>query len=122
VGRNFAAGMTGGVAYVLDMKETFERNSNRELAKLERVTSESDEQMLRRLIERHSELTGSLRAREVLWNWSRFKPRFWQVVTQGAMAVRADQQTYRRASREAATIDSNESIPISPPRRISASK
>ncbi|HKP86720.1 MAG TPA: glutamate synthase large subunit [Blastocatellia bacterium] len=121
VGRNFAAGMTGGVAYVLDVNASFERNCNRELVKLERVESDSDEQALKRLIEQHCELTGSLRAREVLWHWLQFKPRFWQVVTQGAQASKSESDARRRAGVEAATTDSNESIPITSPRRISAS-
>jgi glutamate synthase domain-containing protein 2/glutamate synthase domain-containing protein 3 len=115
VGRNFAAGMTGGVAYALDMNGSFERNCNRELVRLERLGSDADEQALRRLIERHLELTGSRRARETLWQWSEFKPRFWQVITQGA-------QSSKRANTEAAIADSNESISVSPPRRIFASQ
>ena len=115
VGRNFAAGMTGGVAYVLDVNRGFERNCNHELVRLERVTNNQDEQMLRRLIAQHSELTGSLRAREVLWHWSKFKPRFWQVITQGAQTAKTDVET------EVAATDSGEPITIAPPRRISAS-
>src|SRR5207244_5771843 len=66
VGRNFAAGMTGGVAYALDLNENFKRHCNHELVTIEPVGI-SDEQELRRLIQRHLELTGSLRARDVLW-------------------------------------------------------
>jgi glutamate synthase domain-containing protein 3 len=110
-GRNFAAGMTGGVAYVLDINREFERNCNHELVRLERVTSDPDEQTLRRLIGQHSELTGSLRAREVLWHWTKFKPRFWQVITQGAQTTKTD----------TTATDSSEPITIAPPRRISAS-
>jgi glutamate synthase domain-containing protein 2/glutamate synthase domain-containing protein 1/glutamate synthase domain-containing protein 3 len=115
VGRNFAAGMTGGVAYVLDVNRDFERNCNHELVRLERVANDHDEQTLRQLIAQHSELTGSKRAREVLWNWAKFKPRFWQVITQGTQAARTDSEI------EATATDSSEPVIIAPPRRISAS-
>ncbi len=85
VGRNFAAGMTGGAAFVLDCEASFQRNCNHEHIKLESISSEHDEQALRSLVERHYELTGSLRAREVLWHWNEYLPRFWKVVTQGAL-------------------------------------
>ena len=64
-GRNFGAGMTGGVAFVLDVNERFERNCNQEMVQLERALGEEAEQRLRQLIERHYELTGSARARDV---------------------------------------------------------
>ncbi len=83
-GRNFAAGMTGGVAYVLDEKSSFQRNCNHELVELRQVESRGDMQTLRVLIERHYELTGSPRAREVLWHFDSYRPLFWKVVTQGA--------------------------------------
>jgi glutamate synthase (ferredoxin) len=83
VGRNFAAGMTGGTAFVLDLKDNFQRNCNHELVKLRRVASDYDLQLLHRLIERHYELTSSLRARQLLWHWDEFLPMFWKVITQG---------------------------------------
>jgi len=88
VGRNFAAGMTGGVAYALDLNENFKRHCNHELVTIDTV-GVSDEQELRRLIERHLELTGSLRARDVLWHWDHYRRLFWKVVTQGATAAPA---------------------------------
>jgi glutamate synthase domain-containing protein 2/glutamate synthase domain-containing protein 1/glutamate synthase domain-containing protein 3 len=84
VGRNFAAGMTGGEAFVLDAKGNFLRNCNHELVGLEQVCARDDAQTLRALIERHYELTGSPRAREVLSYWSECLPRFWRVITEGA--------------------------------------
>jgi glutamate synthase domain-containing protein 2/glutamate synthase domain-containing protein 3 len=86
-GRNFAAGMTGGVAYVLDSGSSFHANCNHELVKLERVERDADARELKLLIERHHQLTGSRRAREVIWRWEVYRPLFWKVVTQGAQAV-----------------------------------
>jgi glutamate synthase domain-containing protein 2/glutamate synthase domain-containing protein 1/glutamate synthase domain-containing protein 3 len=98
VGRNFAAGMTGGVAFVMDANGSFLRNCNHELVELEQVSAGDDARVLRALIERHYELTGSQRAREVLWYWSECMFRFWKVVTEGARLVveRNNLQTPRR--------------------------
>jgi glutamate synthase domain-containing protein 3 len=82
VGRNFAAGMTGGTAYVLDIDGSFESRCNQELVKLEVVNQRSDELIIRRLVTRHYEVTGSPRAREVFWNWAFFRPLFWKVITE----------------------------------------
>jgi glutamate synthase domain-containing protein 3 len=108
VGRNFGAGMTGGIAFVLDVNERFERNCNQEMVQLEREMSEEVEQRLRHLIERHYELTGSLRAREVLWHWVVYRSRFWQVVTQGELAARA-------AAQQADTAEVAEEVAVSKP-------
>jgi glutamate synthase domain-containing protein 3 len=69
VGRNFAAGMSGGIAYVLDEKRDFaEKRCNTKEVDLEAV-SEEDAAMLQTLISRHAELTGSPRAKWILENW-----------------------------------------------------
>ncbi len=109
-GRNFAAGMTGGVAYVLDLTGSFSRRCNQDMVNLERVTRGVEARSLRALIERHHELTGSFRAREVLWHWDSYRPMFWKVVTQGAQAA-------ARAEAECALAEEASE----PRRRISAS-
>jgi glutamate synthase (NADPH/NADH) large chain len=79
-GRNFAAGMSGGVAYVFDEHGDFtEKRCNLESVDLEPVLEESDLQVLRDLISRHSELTGSPRAKWILENWREQMPRFIKV-------------------------------------------
>jgi glutamate synthase domain-containing protein 3 len=108
VGRNFAAGMTGGVAYALDVEGGFPRNCNRELITLEQVTSDGEARLLRSLIERHYEMTGSLLARRVLWQWESFRPLFWKVVTQGAQLARLEEDL---------SFDQEE---VAPRRRVSA--
>jgi len=121
-GRNFGAGMTGGVAFVLDVNERFERNCNQEMVQLERALDEETEQRLRRLIERHHELTGSARAREVLWHWVVYRSRFWQVVTQGEVAARAAAATLQADTIEATEAETaseaGDPITIESPRRL----
>jgi glutamate synthase domain-containing protein 3 len=102
VGRNFAAGMTGGAAYVLDIDGLFESRCNQELVKLEVVSQRRDEQIIRRLVARHYELTGSLRAREICWNWAFFRPLFWKVITEAEVRSQLEAQEIIPAHRPAA--------------------
>ena len=67
VGRNFAAGMSGGIAYVWDPEGRLEAQCNHAGVALEPV---DDPEWLRTMIERHQKLTGSARAAEILANWS----------------------------------------------------
>jgi glutamate synthase (ferredoxin) len=65
-GRNFAAGMSGGIAYVLDERGDFHDRVNTQMVSLERLTDEAEITGVRRLVERHVEHTSSSRARQVL--------------------------------------------------------
>ncbi|GAB7010491.1 glutamate synthase large subunit [Halorubrum trueperi] len=69
-GRNFAAGMSGGVAYVYDPDVRLDDRVNRGMVSVSEALDESDEQMLRRLVENHRAYTGSDRAAELLDEWS----------------------------------------------------
>jgi glutamate synthase (NADPH/NADH) large chain len=69
-GRNFAAGMSGGVSYIWDPDNKFEANCNMEMVELESVEDAEDITELQNLIEEHAERTGSTVAAEVLDNWS----------------------------------------------------
>jgi len=76
-GRNFAAGMSGGVAYVFDERLDFtEKRCNRQSVDLEPVMEVQDEEIVKDLVTRHLELTGSRRAKWILENWSEVLPRF----------------------------------------------
>jgi glutamate synthase domain-containing protein 3 len=77
-GRNFAAGMSWGNAYVLDQDGSFERKLNTELVRIDRVEP-SDASGLRALIEEHVEKTGSPWGTEILSRWEQFLPLFWKV-------------------------------------------
>ena len=79
-GRNFAAGMSGGIAYVYSRQpRQFEQRCNLELVELERVTDEDDGE-LRSLIAEHAARTGSLVARKLLATWDRERERFIKVM------------------------------------------
>jgi len=98
-GRNFAGGMSGGIAYLYDEAGDFASRCNTAMAALEPVltqkeqteqvdhdiwhsldgTPATDEQILRELIERHFRFTGSFRAREILADWERCRTRFRKV-------------------------------------------
>jgi glutamate synthase domain-containing protein 2/glutamate synthase domain-containing protein 3 len=79
-GRNFAAGMSGGIAYVLDEESDFvEKRCNRASVDLERVFDPEDQAVLRGAIVRHFESTGSPRAKWILEKWGEMLPRFYKV-------------------------------------------
>jgi glutamate synthase (ferredoxin) len=78
-GRNFAAGMSGGIAYVLDDDGEFATRCNTEMVGLEQL-DEADSVVARALIERHAELTGSARATIILMNWKEYLNRFVKVM------------------------------------------
>jgi glutamate synthase (ferredoxin) len=79
-GRNFGAGMTNGVAFVLDEEGQFERRTNREDVGIERVVSDDDAEVLRSVVQRHFDATGSARAEDILGGWERYLKMFWKVV------------------------------------------
>jgi glutamate synthase domain-containing protein 3 len=78
-GRNFAAGMTGGIAYVLDETRDFASQCNRAGVDLEPLEDTADIQLLHGLIERHLELTGSPRAEWILESWASMLAKFVKV-------------------------------------------
>ena len=102
VGRNFGAGMSNGVAFVLDETGDFRTRVNQELVGLEQVTAAEDVELLDALIQRHRVLTGSARAAQILDDWRHYLPQFWKVapkfaVTEGGamVVVRRHLQTLR---------------------------
>jgi glutamate synthase domain-containing protein 3 len=111
-GRNFAAGMSGGVAYVFDPDGDFFQRCNASMVALDKVLAEneqeakldralwhmgrSDESLLREMIENHVKLTGSKRAEVILANWSEAREQF----------VKVFPNEYRRALTEMAAKNS----------------
>ena len=79
-GRNFAAGMSGGIAYILDTDGTFHTNCNLDMVDLDRVENAEEVAELKSMIERHARLTGSTRAAEVLAAWEETLPKFVKVL------------------------------------------
>ncbi len=80
VGRNFAAGMSGGEAYILDEHGTFHANCNSDMVDLDPVETEQEIATLRHLIEQHLSYTGSANAQRVLQNWPTMLPKFVKVM------------------------------------------
>jgi glutamate synthase domain-containing protein 3 len=79
-GKNFAAGMSGGMAFVIDESGAFrDRLCNKSIVDLEAVVDPRDVDRLGNLIEQHARLTGSRRARWILSNWYGILPRFVKV-------------------------------------------
>jgi glutamate synthase (NADPH) large chain len=79
-GRNFAAGMSGGVAYVLDAAGDFKRRCNMGMVELERVEADEDIAELRELIEKHVLYTGSAVGKRVLADWDAYLGKFVKVM------------------------------------------
>ncbi|MDX9862260.1 MAG: hypothetical protein RBS99_15230, partial [Rhodospirillales bacterium] len=78
-GSNFAAGMSGGLAYVYSQNSEFDTRCNLDMVDLELVADGRDQQELRTLIENHLRYTGSARARHILDNWEDELPKFVKV-------------------------------------------
>src|SRR5207248_2608642 len=68
-GKNFAAGMSGGIAYVLDESGDFPRNCNLEMVKLYRLEDAEEIELVRELVRKHAGYTGSERSQQVLAEW-----------------------------------------------------
>lgn len=79
-GRNFAAGMSGGVAYVWDPHGNLLVNCNLGMVALEKVDDEEDVHELKQLIEMHQNYTGSTVASEVLDHWDEYLPQFVKIM------------------------------------------
>jgi glutamate synthase domain-containing protein 3 len=79
-GNNFAAGMSGGIAYVYDETELFDTRCNLDMVELETVWREEDRTQLREMIRKHCEYTGSVRAQGILENWEASVPLFVKVM------------------------------------------
>ncbi len=79
-GRNFAAGMSGGIAYVLDENGDFDYYCNRGLVDLAPVEDKTDVRELQTMINNHLLYTQSLVAQEILTNWEEFLPKFVKVI------------------------------------------
>ncbi len=79
-GLNFAAGMSGGIAYVLDRERSFASRCNMEMVELEEVETPADIEVLRDLIEKHARYTKSNVARKILDEWEETLPYFVKVM------------------------------------------
>ena len=91
-GRTFAAGMSGGIAYVLDETGSFAERCNPDMVAVEKLLPASeqpkdkpmhngraDEEQLKELISRHAEFTGSARAKAILADWESYRAKFFKI-------------------------------------------
>ena len=79
-GKNFAAGMSGGVAYVLDEDSDLYMKLNKELVSVEAVTDKYDVMELKDMITEHMEETGSKKAAKVLAHFAEYLPKFKKII------------------------------------------
>ena len=79
-GRNFAAGMSGGIAYIWDPNDEFSPMCNTELVELERISDPTEAEEVRRLIANHARYTGSPVAENILSDWTVNSVRFIKVM------------------------------------------
>jgi glutamate synthase domain-containing protein 3 len=99
-GRNFAAGMSGGIAYVYDVDRRFEGRCNLELVDLEPL-AEDDAEEVKSLIAEHVARTGSLVGRNVLAAWDRTVDRFVKVMPRDYKRVLAERTAHEAEPVEA---------------------
>ncbi|MGN0423667.1 MAG: glutamate synthase large subunit [Lachnospiraceae bacterium] len=79
-GKNFAAGMSGGVAYVLDMDSDLYMNVNKQMVNIERVSSKYDVNELKSMIKEHVSYTNSEIGKEILDNFTEYLPKFKKII------------------------------------------
>jgi glutamate synthase domain-containing protein 3 len=108
VGRNFAAGMSGGLAFVLDEFNELEHQCNLGLVELARLADFGERDLLRRLVEQHVRFTGSARAKRELGQWDRAQKHFMVVVPREYRRVLEREKT-ERAANARGTLHLNES-------------
>jgi len=101
-GRNFAAGMSGGIAYVVDDDGLFARRCNREMVELESLEEDEDLEFVRSMIGRHAAQTGSRRAAHLLTAWSSTASRTIKIIPRDYKRVVLAEARARSQNREPA--------------------
>jgi len=91
-GRNFAAGMSGGVAYVIDEDGDFAQRCNLQMVDLESLEDAAEEQFIHDLIERHAQFTNSARARTILERWNSYREKLVKIMPLDYRRVLAERQ------------------------------
>ena len=110
-GRNFAAGMSGGMAYVYDPTDGFEKNCNQGLVSLETL-ADSDQEALREMLEKHARYTGSDAAQKILDDFANQIKKFVKVIPNDYKKVIAvlDGELAKGTDREAAMLTAFEQV------------
>ena len=86
-GKNFAAGMSGGVAYVLDEDGTFGEHCNTELVHLQPMAEPAEIEELKQMIEKHVQYTGSKNGERILEHWEIFSAKFVRVIPKAYLKI-----------------------------------
>ena len=94
-GKNFAAGMSGGIAYVLDENGDFPRRCNQEMVKLFPLEDAEEIELVRAMIQKHAEFTSSDRAWKVLALWEQMVPSFVKIYPNDYRRVIETQKRYK---------------------------
>jgi len=100
-GRNFAAGMSGGIAYVLDMNRDFESKINTEMVEVSAIEDPAEIAFVRGLVEDHHHYTGSELAARVLLDFNRALERFIKVLPTDYKRVMAEEAAKAEAAKKA---------------------
>ena len=79
-GKNFAAGMSGGIAYVLDENNSLYRNLNKEMVLMESIEHKTDKEELRNLLTKHVAYTDSAKAKMILDDFDNYLPKFKKII------------------------------------------
>jgi glutamate synthase domain-containing protein 3 len=98
-GRNFAAGMSGGIAYVYDPEGDFNIRCNKEMVDLEKLDDAEDLDLVRGLLERHREYTGSTVADAMLREWPGIAAKFVKVMPRDFKRVLLEQLAATKEAR-----------------------
>ncbi|MBM7649527.1 glutamate synthase (NADPH/NADH) large chain [Bacillus ectoiniformans] len=95
VGRNFAAGMSGGIAYIYtDNLKSLEANCNKEMILIETIQNDAEMSELKAMIETHHQLTNSPKAKRILDNWNEEKQQFIRIIPSEFKEMMASIQQY----------------------------
>jgi len=103
IGRNFAAGMSGGIAYIWDPQGKMAARVNKEMVDLEEVTQAEEAIALKGMIEKHLEYTGSGSAKEILADWKHNAAKFLKVMPRDFKRAMADLAVEKAAGHAAPT-------------------
>ena len=107
VGKNFAAGMSGGIAYVIDLDNSLYRKVNKAMVNIERVTDKYDVQELKGMIQEHVAYTNSEVGKKILDNFKEYLPKFKKIIPEDyeRMMSTIIQMEEKGLSREKAKIE-----------------
>ena len=101
-GRNFAAGMSGGVAYILEDRKKFEINCNQDMVLLEELSEQEDIGLVKEMLSKHVEFTKSTVAQNILENWADYQAQFIKVMPKDYKRVL---EAIKRAKAEGTSVD-----------------